>query len=211
MVYNDYKRYDCSIFETNFEVKQMGKKPLNENQVKTLRKIVKDKPLHELLLNLSVDLMLRSSDLLNLKISDVLNESGSVKTEVKVRQKKTGKNTLLIPLSKNSIDVIKKYLLEREQDDYIFKGQMSHFTRKPISTQQYAKIVKKWVRELGVEDVSEYSTHSMRKVKATVIYNKTKNIDAVRRLLGQSSVTATSAYIGVTDNSALELARSINV
>ena len=189
----------------------MGKKPLNENQVKTLRKIVKDKPLHELLLNLSVDLMLRSSDLLNLKNSDVLNESGSVKTEVKVRQKKTGKNTLSIPLCKNSIDVIKKYLLEMEKDDYIFKGQMSHFTRKPISTQQYAKIVKKWVRELGVEDVSEYSTHSMRKVKATVIYNRTKNVDAVRRLLGQSSVTATSAYLGVTDNSALELARNINI
>ena len=30
-------------------------------------------------------------------------------------------------------------------------------------------------------------------------------------LLGQSSVTATSAYLGVSDNSALELARSINV
>jgi len=44
-----------------------------------------------------------------------------------------------------------------------------------------------------------------------VIYEKTKNVDAVRRLLGQSSVTATSAYLGVSDNSALELARSINV
>ena len=30
-------------------------------------------------------------------------------------------------------------------------------------------------------------------------------------LLGQSSVTATSAYLGVSNNSALELARSINV
>ena len=44
-----------------------------------------------------------------------------------------------------------------------------------------------------------------------VIYEKTKNVDAVRRLLGQSSVTATSAYLGVSDNSALELARSISV
>jgi len=86
----------------------MGKKPLNENQVKTLRKIVKDKPLHDLLLNLSVDLMLRSSDLLSLRVKDVINESGSVKTEVKVKQKKTGKTTLNIPLSKNSIDVIKR-------------------------------------------------------------------------------------------------------
>ena len=41
-----------------------------------------------------------------------------------------------------------------------------------------------------------------------VIYEKTKNIDAVRRLLGHSSVTATSSYIGVTVNSALDLART---
>ena len=68
-----------------------------------------------------------------------------------------------------------------------------------------------WMKKLGVEDVSEYSTHSMRKTKPSVIYDKTHNVDAVRRLLGQSSVTATSAYLGVSDNSALELARSINV
>ena len=189
----------------------MGKKPLNEQQVKTLRKIVIDKPLHELLLNLSVDLMLRSSDLLSLRVKDVMNESGSVKTEVKVRQQKTGKTTLNIPLSKNSIDVIKKYLMDKEQDDFIFMGQMGHFMRKPICSQQYARIVKGWMKKLGLEDTSEYSTHSMRKTKPSVIYNKTHNVDAVRRLLGQSSVTATSSYLGVTDNSALELARTINI
>ena len=108
----------------------MGKKPLNEQQVKTLRKIVIDKPLHELLLNLSVDLMLRSSDLLSLRVKDVMNESGSIKTEVKVKQKKTGKTTLNIPLSKNSLDVIKKHLVDKEQDDFIFMGQMGHFYEK---------------------------------------------------------------------------------
>ena len=41
-----------------------------------------------------------------------------------------------------------------------------------------------------------------------VIYEKTENIDAVRRLLGNFSVTATSSYIGVTDNSAMDLART---
>ena len=64
---------------------------------------------------------------------------------------------------------------------------------------------------IKVEDLDQYASHSIRKTKATVIFNKTRNIDAVRRLLGQSSVTATSSYIGVTDNSALELARNINV
>ena len=41
-----------------------------------------------------------------------------------------------------------------------------------------------------------------------VIYEKTENIDAVRRLHGHSSVTTNSSYIGVTDNSALDLART---
>ena len=70
---------------------------IQENKCRTdknMRNLVKDKPLHELLLNLSVDLMLRSSDLLSLRVKDVMNESGSVKTEVKVKQKKTGHCTV---------------------------------------------------------------------------------------------------------------------
>ena len=62
-----------------------------------------------------------------------------------------------------------------------------------------------------MEDVADYSTHSVRKTKSSVIYDRTKNVDAVRRLLGQSSVTATSAYLGISDESALDLARTINI
>ena len=67
------------------------------------------------------------------------------------------------------------------------------------------------MKKLGLEDTSEHSTHSIRKTKPSVIYDKTHNVDDVRRLLGQSSVTATSSYLGVTDNSSLELARTINI
>ena len=66
----------------------MGKKPLNEQQVKTLRKIVSDKPLHELLLNLSTDLMLRRSDLLSLRVKDVMNESGAIKLKSESNKRK---------------------------------------------------------------------------------------------------------------------------
>ena len=139
-----------------------------------------------------------------------MNESGTPKTEVKVKQKKTGKTTLSIPLSPNSVKVIKEHLSERKLTNLI-TGQLSHFSSKPITSQQYAKIVKNWMRSLGIEDVSQYSTHSIRKSKPTLIYNQTKNVDAVRRLLGQSSVTATSAYLGTSDESSLDLARTINI
>ena len=119
----------------------MGKKPLSEKQIKSIRKLVEAKPLHSLLLNLSVDLMLRGSDLLNLKVADVVSGSGSIKTEVKVKQKKTGKTTLSMPLSKNSIESIKKHLMDKPQNEFIFKGQKA-YTGKPITIQQYARILR---------------------------------------------------------------------
>ena len=189
----------------------MGKKPLSREHIQRLRKLVKGHPLHELLLNLGIDLMLRSSDLRNLKVSDVINPSGSVKETVSVKQQKTGKTTLAMPLMQTSVSAIETHLKNRDHDDFIFSGNKSHYTRKPITTQQYGRIVKGWMSALGLEDVSGFSTHSMRKSKATAIYEETHDVDAVRRLLGQSSVTATSAYLGVSDESALDLAKSINL
>ncbi len=189
-----------------------GKRPLSERQVKSLRKLVEGNELHELLLNLSVDLMLRGGDLLQLRVSDVLTESGTVKSEVKIKQQKTNNTTLSIPLSKNSINVIKKYIVGRDMDDFVFRSQFSHFTNKPLSIFQYSRIVKKWMGEhLGLDDVSSFSTHSLRKTKSSVIYQKTQSVEIVRRLLGQSSVTATSAYLGIEDSDALEVARTINI
>ena len=189
----------------------MGKKPITSAQVRTLRNNVKEKPLQELLLNLGVDLMLRSSDLLNLKVSDVVSDTGKVKTEVIVKQKKTKKSTLRIPLSKNSINTIKKHLVGRELDSWIFVGNKSHYTKSPITQKQYSRIVKKWMSSLGVEDVNNYSTHSIRKTKPSEIFKQTQNVEVCRRLLGHSNITATSAYLGIEDSDALEVARNINI
>ena len=116
--------------------------------------------------------MLRSSDLLKLKVSDVMNESGTPKTEVKVKQKKTGKTTLSIPLSPNSVKVIKEHLSERQALHGFHLHRSDESLHKETTTsQQYAKIVKNWMRSLGIEDVSQYSTHSIRKSKPTLIYN----------------------------------------
>jgi site-specific recombinase XerD len=88
---------------------------------------------------------------------------------------------------------------------------MSRKTKKPITTQQYARIIKGWMRKLEVEDVSRYSTHSMRKTKASVLFQEFKNVEAVRKLLGHRSVSATSAYLGVEGADATELAISADI
>jgi site-specific recombinase XerD len=63
------------------------------------------------------------------------------------------------------------------------------------------------MEQLGVA-VDDYSTHSLRKAKASAIYDATKNVEAVRQLLGHSSVAATSAYLGIEQAKALDLAKA---
>ena len=176
-----------------------------------MRKLVEGNELHELLLNIGCDAMLRSSDLLSLKVKDVVNEDGSIKEAVKVRQKKTKNFTLVISLSKYSHDVIKKYLLDKEPESWIFVGNKSHYTKSPITQKQYSRIVKSWVSSLGISNVGDYSTHSIRRTKSSLIYQKTQNVEVCRRLLGHANITATSAYLGIEDSDTLEVARNINI
>ena len=63
----------------------------------------------------------------------------------------------------------------------------------------------------GKEDVSEYSTHSIRKSKSSFLFSKTQNVEIVRRLLGHANSSATVNYLGIEDSDALEVARSVNM
>ncbi len=93
-------------------------------------------------------------------------------------------------------------------DDYLFK---SRFKSSPhISTRQYARIVESWVLEIGLDPV-DYGTHSMRRTKVSLIYQRTKNLRAVQLLLGHSKLESTVRYLGIEVDDALEMAEQTEV
>jgi len=63
---------------------------------------------------------------------------------------------------------------------YLFPSRFK--SRLHISARQYARIVRKWVTNAGL-DGAAYGTHSLRRTKATQIYKKTGNLRAVQLLL----------------------------
>jgi integrase len=87
-------------------------------------------------------------------------------------------------------------------DDHLFPGKqrVSH-----LSTRQYARLVKAWVCSIDLDPVN-YGTHSMRRTKASLIYQRTKNLRAVQLLLGHSKIESTVRYLGVEVDDALLLA-----
>ena len=71
-----------------------------------------------------------------------------------------------------------------------------------------------WSTLLAIPAILSQPTNykqNSRKTKASVIFKKTQNIEAVRRLLGHASVANTSIYLGVENEDASELAMGIRI
>jgi integrase len=70
-------------------------------------------------------------------------------------------------------------------DDFLFPSRLR--ASPHLSTRQYARIVRSWVREIGL-DPAAYGTHTLRRTKASLIYRRTKNLRAVQLLLGHTKL-----------------------
>jgi integrase len=92
--------------------------------------------------------------------------------------------------------------------DYLFPSRIK--SSPHLSTRQYARIVKTWLAEIGL-DPRAYGTHSLRRTKASIIYRRTKNLRAVQLLLGHTRVESTVRYLGIEVDDALEIAEQTDV
>ena len=63
---------------------------------------------------------------------------------------------------------------------------------------------------IGLEPIT-YGTHSLRRTKATLIYQRTKNLRAVQLLLGHTKLESTVRYLGIEMEDALEIAENTDV
>lgn len=136
-------------------------------------------------LRLEANLGIRISDILALKLSDIVYEGGRYRLDI--TEQKTGKDrTFTVPIE--IVEFIRKYCKENNlsDDDLLFD-----ITERAV--QKYLKAVCDF---LELENVS---THSFRKFFATSIYlNNDYNIVLVQQLLQHSSPTITQRYIGIS-------------
>ena len=191
----------------------MQKKPLTLKQTKALSKLLLDKPRDRALFHVGIDSMLRSSDLRFLTVDDVTDSQGIVREECSITQQKT-KKTVIFNLGETTREALQTWIevSGKRGEEYLFSSRTKNYAGKqlkeqPISQVQYQRLVKGWLESLGVA-TDDYSTHSLRKTKASAIYDATKNVEAVRQLLGHSSVAATSAYLGIEQAKALDIAKN---
>lgn len=135
---------------------------------------------------LGINLGLRISDILALKVRDVRNT-----THVKVKEQKTGKINKLVINSelKRALD---KYTQDRPASEFLIKSRMGK--NKAITRDMAYKILRKAAQHVGLEEIG---THTMRKTFGYHFYQKEKDVALLQDLFNHSAPNITLRYIGI--------------
>ena len=160
------------------------------------------------LFNLAVDSKLRSCDLVKLRVRDITH-GDRVAARAIVMQQKTQRPVqfeITEPTREAVIAWVRSQALKGE--DFLFPSRLRMSPH--LSTRQYARIVRGWVTEIGLNPAA-YGTRTLRRTKASLIYRRTKNLRAVQLLLGHSKLESTVRYLGIEVDDALEMAEQTEV
>jgi site-specific recombinase XerC len=135
------------------------------------------------LFNLRIDSKLRGCDLVALKVRDVCH-GDQVASRAVVMQHKT-QRPVQFEITQATRDALPAWISQAglKSEDFLLPSRLHDSPH--LGTRQYARNLGQWVDELGLYR-AEYGMHSMRRIKATLIYRRTKNLRAVQLLLGHS-------------------------
>lgn len=137
------------------------------------------------LLVVQANLGVRISDILKLRLTDIIKESGRYRLDI-VEQKTQKARCFTIPTA------LHDYLVAYADKNRInHQARLFHLCERAV--QKQLKIVCDFLGYSGI------STHSFRKFYATSIYlDNDYDIELVRHLLQHSSASVTQKYIGIS-------------
>ncbi len=186
------------------------KRPLKPKEIWTIRLRLQqlNRRRDLALFNLAIDSKLRGCDLVKLKVSDVLH-GDRVVSRATVMQQKT-KRPVRFEITEATREVLSAWIEYANLNGSQFLFPSRHHRSPHLSTRQYARLVESWVKDIGL-DPSAYGTHSMRRTKASLIYQRTKNLRAVQLLLGHTKLESTVRYLGIDVDDALEMAEQTEI
>lgn len=130
---------------------------------------------------------LRISDIIKLRVRDVRDSD-----RITVKETKTGKDKIL-HLNQQLKKSIAVYVMDKKDYEFLFKSRNG--INRHISRQRAYSIIRDAGQSFGLEHIG---THTMRKTFGYHIYQETKDITLVQKLLNHSSPEITLAYIGMT-------------
>lgn len=174
--------------------------PIREiSQIDAIKKALLDKRPYglrdHLLFVLGINSALRISDLLGLKIKDVVDSKGNITGYITLREKKTNK-AKVFPLNNNAARALKMYLqsIKPEPCEFLFRSKKGG----ALTRQQAWYILNEAAAMCGIVD--KIGTHTLRKTFGYHAFKNGIGIECLQTILNHSSPGTTLRYIGITQD-----------
>ena len=177
------------------------------SKVVAIKRMLKRKsPRDYLLFTLGINTALRISDILRLKVSDIMDENGQIKDFLYVRQKKTNKEAR-IKINESLKEAIEFYLDQAhpQSSQYLFTSR----TGKPLDRTHVWRMVNHWARAVGITD--PVGCHTLRKTWGYWARKRGVPLELIQAKFGHSSPAVTRRYIGITADEIEDIENQINL
>ncbi|WP_119968194.1 tyrosine-type recombinase/integrase [Shewanella japonica] len=140
--------------------------------------------------NIGLNLALRISDLLSIKFDDIQDD------RLIIRESKTGK-LANIQLNATTLTRIARIRQEHPNHIYLFQSYRNQRAKTVKPAPLSRRYVCRALAMVGEEIKLALGTHSMRKTRGYHLYQNTKDIGRVMKMLRHSSEGVTLRYIGI--------------
>ena len=162
-----------------------------------------------LLFTVGINVGLRISDLLALKVGDVRGQDSDSLTEGKTKKRRT------VTLNDSVKNAVATLIPESaSDDDYLFPSRKgaNAGTAKPIGRVQAYRILNAAIVRAGLTDVyTSFGAHSLRKTFGYFAYESGIDISLLMRVLNHSSQRETLRYIGIEAKEVADVYHAVNL
>lgn len=181
----------------------------DKKKILAIKKNLKEEstPRNYLLFVMGINTALRISDLLSLKVKDVIDSKGNIKDYLHIKEKKTGRQAKIY-LNQTVKEALNYFLNQSrgiDPDNYLFKSERSN---RPLDRIRVWSLIQRWTREVGLES-ERYGTHSLRKTWGYQARMQGVSIEQISEKLGHKSVAVTKRYIGINQEEINQLEKEI--
>jgi len=162
---------------------------------------------NDLFFVLGINTGLRISDILDLRVGELVDTKRRVRDFVVLQEKKTGK-TRRFPVPPVIVKTVKTYLDTGEypSNEFLFKSRKGD---KAITRNQAWAILNEAAESVGIRD--NIGTHTLRKTFGYHAYKRGVSLELIMDLLNHSSQKDTLGYIGITQDDKDEVIMSLNL
>ncbi len=187
-----------------------------------VKKILKQMSLREwALFAFGINAALRISDLLTLRVGDIVTSDGSIRDELDTTVAKTGRH-LKVHLPPNAQDALREYLekghpFPKKLDAPLFHANPSFVRHKTADTPAHKPVSRQWVNKVlkeAVERVEPHlnvGSHTMRKTWGYHAHQRHIPLGTIMDKLGHRSPSVTLRYLGINDDEVKRATLELNL